>query len=273
MDPRVCIVIPVYNQLHYTKLCLESLMPGLDQSTEVLVIDNASSDGTAEFLAGFPGIRVLANGENLGCAGAWNQGARASSCEWTVILNNDVIVGPGWLNGLLSAAEEYKLDIVTPAIREGAYDYDMEELGGAFTAKMGAVRRNGIASGICFMVRRRVFEEIGLFDENFRIGQFEDTDFFRRASRAGLKLAVTGRSFLHHFGSVTQDAIRRKRVRRPYEQENRAYYHKKWRLTWYERFFARNAAKLLGRYWRFTELLRYGDTLKERLEGGVLKYY
>jgi N-acetylglucosaminyl-diphospho-decaprenol L-rhamnosyltransferase len=268
----VCIVIPVYNQLHYTRLCLESLMPTIGEAT-VLVIDNASSDGTGEFLSNFKGISVISNQYNLGCSGAWNQGAKAASSEWVVILNNDVIVGPEWLSGLLSAANEYDLDIVSPAIREGEYNYDVSEYEKRITSKMSDVMRNGIASGICFMVRQTVFKKIGYFDENFKIGQFEDTDFFRRASVAGMRLAITGRSFLHHFGSVTQDAIRKKRTRKPYEIENRAYYHRKWNLKWYHRFLIRNKAKIQGKYWRLSELLRYGDTLKERWENGSLRYY
>jgi GT2 family glycosyltransferase len=224
---NISIVIPVYNQVHYTRICLESLLPTLaGQQAEVLVIDNASSDETAAYLAGCHGIRVINNAENLGCAGAWNQGIRETTGDWVIVLNNDVIVWPGWLEGLIAGATERRLDIVSPAIREGEYNYPINEYAAAFTAKMAAVARFGVADGICFMVRREVFTTIGTFDENFRIGQFEDTDFFRRAVLAGLRLAITGRSFLHHFGSVTQDAIQKKRTVRPYAAENRAYYRR-----------------------------------------------
>lgn len=273
MAPRVSIVIPLYNQLHYTKLCLESLEKYGYAGGELLLIDNCSTDGTADYLAGLGGIRHISNRENLGCAGAWNQGVRETDSEWVLILNNDVIVSPGWLDGLLGVAEEADLDIVTPAIREGEYNYDIADYSGDFQAKMGQVLRRGVADGICFMVRRKVFAAIGLFDENFRIGQFEDADFFLRAKLAGFSLAVTGRSFIHHFGSVTQDAMRTTRAEPAYVTQNRAYFRSKWQLTPLKRFQERQLRKWRELLWRTGERLRYGHTLKEKWLGGRLRYF
>jgi len=174
----VSVVIPVFNQLAYTKGCLESLRAAGGIPLEVVVVDNGSSDGTGR------------NGENRGCAAAWNQGVAASRAEWIVLLNNDVIVSRGWVEGMLEFAEEHGIDIVSPAIREGEINYDIEEYGGRFVRRMGDASRMGVADGICFMVRRRVFERIGMFDEAFRIGQFEDVDFFRRAVRSGFRLGT-----------------------------------------------------------------------------------
>ena len=264
----VSVVIPLFNQLSYTKICLESLRTAGGVESEIIVIDNGSTDGTEEYLASLPGLSVVRNPENLGCAAAWNQGVRASHGDWVVILNNDVIVSPGWLEGLLEFAEEKGMDIVSPAIREGEYNYDIGEYGSGFVRRMGDVSRAGVADGICFMVRRRVFERIGLFDENFRIGQFEDADFFLRARRAGFRLGTTGASFIHHFGSVTQDAVRRGGVLRPYEEENRAYFRRKWGLTPWRRILSRRWVKFRGLFWRTKERLSRGHTLKERWVSG-----
>lgn len=269
---RVSIVIPVFNQLAYTKTCLESIRSA-GGASEIIVVDNGSSDGTPEYLASFPGIQVIRNAENLGCAASWNEGVRASRSKWIVILNNDVIVSPGWLEGLLAFAEEEGLDIVTPAIREGEYNYDIGTYGREFVSRMGDVSRMGVADGICFMVRRALFETIGPFDENFRIGQFEDADFFRRAIQAGFRLGTTGRSFIHHFGSVTQDSLRRGRVQRPYEAENRAYYRRKWNLTWGRRFLLKRRMEWRGLVWRLRERALRGHTLREKWTGGRLRHY
>lgn len=269
----VSIVIPVLNQLSYTKICLESLRAAGSVESEVVVIDNGSADGTEEFLASCSGITVIRNAENLGCAASWNQGVRASRGDWAVILNNDVIVSRGWLEGLLEFAEEKGMDIVSPAIREGEYNYDIGEYGSRFVRRMRDVFRSGVADGICFMVRRRVFEQVGPFDENFRIGQFEDADFFRRAERAGFRLGTTGRSFIHHFGSVTQDSLRREKAERPYEAENRAYYRKKWNLSRGRRFLLRRRMKWRNLLWRTRERALRGHTLKERWIGGRLRYF
>ena len=194
---KASVVIPVLNQLRFTRICLESLLPALPEECEVIVIDNGSSDGTAEYLSDFPDIRVITNRKNLGCAVAWNQGIKAAQAPWIVIVNNDVILAESWLDGLLEFAAEKNADIVSPAFREGEYNYDIAEYSKEFISKMRFVARMGIAQGICFMVRRRVFDLIGLFDENFRIGQFEDADFFRRARLEG---RIEGKAEPHVLG-------------------------------------------------------------------------
>ena len=269
----VTIVIPLFNQLSYTKSCLDSLRTTVDDTPEVLVIDNGSTDGTSAYLCQCRGISVISNLTNLGCSGAWNQGVRAARTEWVVILNNDVILAPGWLEGLVGYAGDEGLDIVSPAIREGEYNYDIVEYSRRFVQLMGRVSRRGAADGICFMVRRRVFEKIGLFDENFRIGQFEDADFFRRATIAGFRLGTTGRSFIHHFGSITQKSFGQERVEKPYVAENRAYYRRKWQLTWWRRFLLRRRLKVREFIWRTGERLRFGHSLREKLLDGRLHYY
>jgi GT2 family glycosyltransferase len=68
----ISIIIPVFNKLEYTKLCLMSLQNSCPETNKIIVIDNGSSDGTMEYLRGLEGISVISNETNLGCAGAWN---------------------------------------------------------------------------------------------------------------------------------------------------------------------------------------------------------
>ncbi len=272
MNISVSIIIPVFNQLHFTKGCLDSLR-ACGAGSEVIVIDNGSLDGTSEFLASHPGITVISNAENLGCAAAWNQGVMASHCQWVAILNNDILLSPGWLEGLLAFAEEKHLDIVSPAFREGECNYDITTYARDFVKRMAAVSRMGVAQGICFMVRRTVFDTVGLFDENFRIGQFEDTDFYRRAAAAGFHLGTTGASFIHHFGSVTQNAVKRSGDTNPYAAENRAYFQRKWKLGWWRRFWLRRRLKWRDAVWRTKESTLYGHSLVEKWIDGRLRYY
>lgn len=270
----VSITIPLYNQLHYTRQCLESINRQQQEPLRIIVVDNASSDGTGDYLAGLQDTEVISNAVNLGCAGAWNQGVNATaSSEWLIILNNDVIVSPGWVSGLLLAAKRWDLDIVSPAVREGLYNYDIEPYSREFTELMKDTIRYGAVHGICFMVRRRVFDAIGSFDENFRIGQFEDKDFFLRARRAGFRLATVGCSFLHHFGSVTQDSIRKNRVVKSYVVENKAYFIRKWKLTWWQRALSRNSEKLSNWLHSRRERLLYRHTLVEKWIDGELHYF
>jgi N-acetylglucosaminyl-diphospho-decaprenol L-rhamnosyltransferase len=271
--PLASIVIPLYNQLDFTRICLESIRATTPRGVEVILIDNASSDGTGAYLANLSDASVISNGQNLGCAGAWNQGAQAAAGEWVVILNNDVILAPGWLEGLLEAASRWKLDIVSPAIREGERTYDVDSYGRELTGRMKGVIRRGGVNGICFMVQRRVFEAIGYFDENFRIGQYEDKDFFLRASRAGFNLGTVGGAFLHHFGSVTQNSLKSARVAKPYALENKAYFIRKWQQSWWQRALQRNGAKLAARLHSWRERVLYGHTLMEKLIDGRVRYF
>lgn len=269
---RISIVIPLYNQLSYTKSCLASIQETTPQDAEIILLDNASSDGTGAYLATLSKVTAICNEVNLGCAGAWNQGISAASGEWIVILNNDVILSSGWIEGLLKAAEQWELDVVSPAIREGEQNYNIETNALEVTSHMSGVIRRGTAHGICFMVHRRVFDAIGGFDENFRIGQYEDTDFFLRARQSGFKLGTVGSSFLHHFGSVTQNSMKTARVVKPYAQENKAYFIRKWKLPWWKRALIRNKTKFMNKIYSILERIRHGHSLVEKWINGKLHY-
>ena len=271
-NATVSIVIPLYNQLKYTKLCLESLQSTLIDLPEIILVDNASTDGTADYLRTLAKVKVISNVENLGFAGGCNTGIKAASGEWVVVLNNDVIVTPGWLDGMLNAAERWKLQIVTPAIREGECTYDISAYARELTGRMQNVIRRGRANGICFMVNRSVFDAIGLFDEKFLIGQYEDKDFFLRAANAGFALGTVGSAFLHHFGSATQNALKDSSVSRPYALKNKAYFARKWKLPWWKRMAGRIREKLSTRVNSLIEKKRYRHTLMEKMIDGKLHY-
>ncbi|MBI5426224.1 MAG: glycosyltransferase [Opitutae bacterium] len=297
----VAIVIPVLNQLAYTQGCVRCLQPDLAAGVKVIVVDNGSTDGTREWLATQPALTVIRNEQNRGCAPAWNQGVRAANVpiknigedaqasgretnvlnrniagaapDWVVVLNNDVLLPAGWLAALLGAAGRHGLDVVCPAMRERDQNYDFESYAREFTTKLGGVVRRGGAHGVCFAVRRAVFEKIGGFDEAFRIGQFEDADFFRRARLAGFRTGVVGACFIHHFGSVTQDALSDTKKQRPYEAENRAYFRKKWKLGWARRRWEKAADGLRDWWWRTAERARFGHTLHEKWDGERVRFY
>src|SRR3989442_8127467 len=113
---RVSLVIPVYNQLLHTMQCLESILRLPEKAGEIIIVDNASTDGTPEYLNSV-GVTVIRNANNLGCAKAWNQGIQASKGDVIGILSNDSIVTSGWLPALLRFMEESGCGIVSPAMR------------------------------------------------------------------------------------------------------------------------------------------------------------
>lgn len=270
---RVSIVMPVFNQLEYTRGCVESLQPDLAAGVELIIVDNGSQDGTREYLNTLQGVTVIHNEVNRGCAGGWNQGVKAGTREWIVVLNNDVLLGAGWLDALVQFAESSGCGVVTPAIREGALNYAFQDYATEFVARMKSVKRIGVANGICFMVARGVFDSVGLFDERFRIGQYEDADFFQRAKNAGFKLGTTGSAFIHHFGSITQKAIQKTAERQSYEAENRAYFRAKWHLSRPRRWCVRLKRYSHSLVWKTAERLRYGHSLHEKLIDGRVVFY
>jgi GT2 family glycosyltransferase len=179
----------------------------------------------------------------------------------------------GWRAALLGVAHKHRLAIVCPAMRERDLNYDLPAYAREFTGKMGQVIRQGGAHGVCFAVRSTVFTRIGGFDEAFRIGQFEDADFFRRARLAGFRTGVVGASFIHHFGSVTQDALSDTHRNRPYEAENRAHFRRKWKLGWVRRRWEKAVEGLRAWGWRNSERIRFGHSLHEKWDGQRVRYY
>ena len=100
------IVVPVWNQLEFTRQCIAALRRHTRRPWELVVIDNGSSDGTADYLAGVSDmasvpVTVIANETNRGYPAAINQGLKAARGEYLVLLNNDVVVTEGWLGQLI----------------------------------------------------------------------------------------------------------------------------------------------------------------------------
>lgn len=257
------LVIPVYNQLDYTRRCLDSILRWTEVPFEMIVVDNASTDGTRDYLK-TAAVQVITNDRNLGCAKAWNQGVRAATGQVIGILNNDIVVTPGWLKGLLAFMQSGRYGIVSPSAREGLLDYDLERYAAEFTHRCsGAIRKE--LYGACMVIDRRVFERIGLFDEAFTYGGCEDVDFLWRAREAGWQAAMTGSVLIHHFSMVTQDAIKKKQGK-TYPTANLAHFTAKWNRTvrgnWLERRWTGMRSAVTARY----EQLRYGHTLIEKPE-------
>ncbi len=268
----VTIVIPVFNQLHYTRQCLENLNQASIADDQIVIVNNASTDGTAAFLASRPTLRAIHNATNRGCAFAWNQGSKASTTTWTVVSNNDVLFAPDTFSELIHFAEENQADIASPAMCEGTADYDFPSYAASFMQTMSEVTRWGVASGSCFMVHRRVFEKIGFFDDDPKLGGYEDDEYFRRSRAAGLRLAISGRSFYHHFGGTTQKSIKASMNQPNMSLGDRTYYRKKTGQTWGKRKIAQIKHAVRISWWRNTEQLRHRHTLHEKRIAGEWHY-
>ena len=208
MSESCTVVIPVLNQLHYTQQCVESLLAGGTPASQLLVIDNGSTDDTAQWLASRPDVPSIRNAVNLGCGGAWTQGALHDHSDWVVLLNNDVVVCSNGMADLIAAGERHGLGVVSPALVEGELDYDFASHAGAFRAAMTGTLRPGWFHGVCFAVRRSVLETIGFPDTDRQLGGREDVEYLVRCTRHKVPVGTVGDVLLHHFGSITQKAMK-----------------------------------------------------------------
>ena len=263
------VVIPVLNQLKYTQQCVDSLIASGTPAAALLVIDNGSSDETPQWLASRPDVPSLRNRVNLGCGGAWTQGALLADADWVVLLNNDVLVCERGMERMLAAADKHGLDVVSPALAEGALDYDFAAHSQAFVQRMAGALRRGWFHGVCFAVRRSVFETVGFLDTDRQLGGREDVEFLERCKRHGIPVGAVGDALLHHFGSITQKAIKEETGQ--VDLGDRDHFYTKLGMNWLARKRFKAERKKLARDWVAQERAERGYAMHMLREGGVWK--
>ena len=263
---RYQVVIPVLDQLLYTERCVHSLLAHGTSAEAILVVDNGSSDDTPEWLAAHPEIRSLRNAVNLGCGGAWTQGALLAQSDWVVLLNNDVVVSERAIDAMLDAADRHGLDVVSPSLAEGALDYDFDAHAAAFVQAMRGTLRRGWFHGVCFAVRRSVFEKIGFPDTDRRLGGREDVEFLVRCLRNGVSVGTVGDALLHHFGSITQKAIKLETGQK--DLGDRDYFYSRVGMGWLARKRFKAERVRNARRWIAAERAGHGYAMHMLRENG-----
>lgn len=206
------VIIPFRDGLTYTRQCLERLRAHTRSPYEILLVDNGSRT-PATALARKHRARLIRNPENLGFAKAVNQGMRAAKGRYLLWLNNDVLVTPGWLEGLVAAAESSPdIAAVGPCTNHAAGfqhvpDPRAGDLKGLLRFSQGwALRHRGRVRkvhrliGFCLLLKREVLDRVGLLDERFFPGYYEDYDYSLRLRQAGYSLAVAREVFVYHHG-------------------------------------------------------------------------
>lgn len=242
--PSVSVVVLTYNNLHLTRECLESLMEFTEYPNwELILVDNASTDGTPDYLTQFAeqheNVKVFLNQDNLGFAAGNNVGIRNSTSDYVVLLNNDTYVTRGWLWGLVRYfQQDPHLGLLGPVTNnigneaKIAIEYSDFESMATESRKYTSQHARELfyintVAFFCAVIRREVLDEVGLLDEAFKCGFFEDDDFCVRARNAGFKVGVAEDVFIHHhlsasFNQMKQDA------RKELFETNKAIYEEKW---------------------------------------------
>lgn len=181
--PKFSIVILTHNRLDVTQECINSILRHT-ADFELIIVDNASSDGTVEWLNNrVPNAKIIRNEKNLGVPIARNQGIRETTTDYVIMMDNDVVVKDGWFRDLFNAMNQQKADIV------GLEGWQIDVSYQACHKCVNKTERFDYLGGACNLFKRKVFEDIGLLDEGFSPAYYEDVDICIRAKNAGYKLA------------------------------------------------------------------------------------
>lgn len=219
MYTKTSIIILTHNQLKYTQICIKSIRKySRSLKYEIIVVDNASTDQTNEWLRGQNDIKSIFNIKNMGFAAGCNQGIRIATGTEILLLNNDTIVMPNWLDNLKKALySSEKIGAVGPVSNSCSnwqsikVDYDNTDLLQAM--KFGSLyNKSSIPQkwqkkikliGFCMLIKKSVVDKIGFLDERFFPGNFEDDDYSLRIVEAGYDLLQCNDTFIHHFGGTS----------------------------------------------------------------------
>jgi GT2 family glycosyltransferase len=235
-DPRVSVLVVSYNAREHVLACLASVAAHAGLPHEVVVVDNASADGTAAAVrARFPAATVIANEANLGFSRANNQALRVAQAPYALVLNGDAEVRPGCVETLAAVLEgRPEVGIAGPRTRfpDGRIqvsfgprpsplaEWRQRRLvlgvrggGAAWTARAEALagreHEPAWVSGSCFLARRAALDAVGGFDEGFFLYE-EDVDLCLRVRAAGWRIVYTPRAeVVHHLGASMAQAASR----------------------------------------------------------------
>ncbi|MEW9700272.1 glycosyltransferase family 2 protein [Paenibacillus sp. SI8] len=205
------IIIPNFNGLSLLKDCVNSIRKHTSAPYEIIVVDNGSTDGSIAYCSKEQ-VKLVSLPINRGFPAACNLGLRVASGSTLMLLNNDTLLTPNWLDQLLRALHSgEEVGMVGPVTNYASGKQQVQE---PFTnlADMAAKYNKPDASkwqdasrlvGICLLFKREMLDKVGLMDERFTPGHYEDDDFCYRARLAGYRLLIAGDCFIYHHGSAS----------------------------------------------------------------------
>lgn len=220
--PSVYVIILNWNGKACVLECVESMLRQDYPNYEVVVVDNASRDGSQEAIrAQYPQVRLIENSDNLGFAGGNNVGLRyalSDGADYTIIINNDTTVDPKMVSTLMSEAAKHGADMAGPMMYFYPPRGEGKELiwyaGGIINYFQGKTAHRGIReidkgqyagtaetdyiTGCCILTSRRLLIEVGLLDTGYKPMYAEDADWSARAHAAGFKLVFVPDAKLWH---------------------------------------------------------------------------
>jgi len=231
------IVIPTYNGKELLKDCIYAIRQHTPEPVELIVVDNGSTDGTAD-ICRQEKVTFISLPDNRGFPAACNAGLKLATGDTLLLLNNDVLVTPHWLTHLLACLSSAPdIGVVGPMTNFASGRQQIEE---PYTNLEDMSRRYNASKperwlpaqrivGLCFLFKRELLDRIGLLDEGYGAGHFEDDDYCYRARMAGYRLLIAGDVFVFHHGSASFSREEQHRVQALIEG-NRQRFIAKWNV-------------------------------------------
>lgn len=218
------VIIPCYllpdrdkELIDFTATCINSLRETLTQPYRVIIIDNGSPIGAGYLQAVASSSYYIRNKENLGYAKAVNQGLRRSLLEnpdWIIVSNNDIEFLPGWFEAMSGAWDEN-----TGIVSSHLHTHDPEHKAGVEIAHVG------LMFGALWLTKPGIVADVGLLDESFEFGYYEDKDYWQRIAAAGYTMKKAG--WCNHIGNATSGKMANMNQ---FFFENKAKYEAKWNI-------------------------------------------
>ncbi len=243
-NPKVSIIIPVYNQVHYTYACLVSILENTEGfDYEIIIADDVSTDATKEIDKFVSGLVIARNESNQGFLKNCNNAAKKARGEYIFFLNNDTTVQKDWLPPLIRLLESDK-SIGMVGSKLIYPDGRLQEAGGIIWSdgsgwnygrcddpnkpEYNYVRDVDYISGAAIMLSRKLWEEIGGFDERYAPAYCEDSDLAFEVRKRGLRVVYQPLSVVTHFEGVSNGTDVNGTGLKRYQVENNKKLQEKW---------------------------------------------
>lgn len=236
----VSIIIPCLNHFDITKHCVNFLYhntPSLSSGRdELIIIDDGSNDETKidlQCLLEYKYTIIRHWPTNIGFGPSVNDGIRVAKGDLICISNNDILVGYKWLDMLVEALDSPEVGMVTSKLvgTETVNPENFDEWSKEQSERHLFDPLAVWAKGGPWLFKKEVFDKLGLFDEQFEYGQYEDTDMLLRMAQAKMLWGTRNSSLAFHYGSVTQQGELKRRVGTNYIERNAQKFREKWNTS------------------------------------------
>lgn len=218
-QPKTSVIIVTYNSFSDISQCVDSIVSNTSLPYEIIIVDNASSDDTQDYLKKLANAKIILNSTNHGFSKACNQGIKEARGEYIILLNPDTMITPGWDMKLIAhfkngvgavgplsnyVAGFQKVRLYTKEKLSGQIDInDLAER--LYQRNKGKGIETKLLIGFCLMIKRKVIERVGLLDEDLFLGN-DDLEFSLRLRNNGYKLLVATDTFIYHKGQASFDS-------------------------------------------------------------------